>query len=209
MAIKERLTDKAGPLPVWGWAAILVGAFVVISYVRSKKKAASTDPNADPNAPSDTATDEADTIPASLAAEMNAEYTLSNNLGLASSGIANLATNVGANTTATVNNTGAVNSNTGAEKQNTSATVGNTAATNLNTKTIKASKPVHQRPGPTHKPPSSSKSRTYTVKAGDTLSAIASRFKVKGGWQALYQHNKKTVGSNPNLIRPGERLVIP
>jgi len=39
----------------------------------------------------------------------------------------------------------------------------------------------------------------YTVKAGDSLSTIAERNHIKGGWQALWQNNKATV-SNPNLI---------
>ncbi|MBP2321201.1 LysM repeat protein [Kibdelosporangium banguiense] len=46
----------------------------------------------------------------------------------------------------------------------------------------------------------------YTVKAGDTLSNIASQLNVKGGWQALAEKNKSTV-SNPNLIFPGQVLV--
>ena len=39
----------------------------------------------------------------------------------------------------------------------------------------------------------------YTVKAGDTLSDIAARHHVQGGWKALWQKNRATV-SNPNLI---------
>jgi murein DD-endopeptidase MepM/ murein hydrolase activator NlpD len=49
---------------------------------------------------------------------------------------------------------------------------------------------------------------TYTVKPGDTLAKIASAKHVKGGWKALYQANKKVIGSNPSLIRPGERLTL-
>lgn len=59
---------------------------------------------------------------------------------------------------------------------------------------------------PTARPPAA---QTYTVKRGDTLSAIAARFKVGGGWQALYSKNRAVVGSNPNLIYAGEHLVIP
>src|SRR5690606_9621916 len=57
-------------------------------------------------------------------------------------------------------------------------------------------------------PPAQSGSK-YTVKAGDTLSAIASQQKVSGGWQALYNANKSVIGSNPNLIFPGQVLTIP
>ncbi|SBT92916.1 LysM domain-containing protein [Streptomyces sp. DI166] len=53
------------------------------------------------------------------------------------------------------------------------------------------------------------KGRMHTVKSGDTLSSIARKYKVKGGWPAFYQANKKTIGSDPNRIRPGMLLVIP
>jgi murein DD-endopeptidase MepM/ murein hydrolase activator NlpD len=51
--------------------------------------------------------------------------------------------------------------------------------------------------------------RHYTVVHGDTLAKIAARRHVVGGWHKLYQVNKKVIGGNPNLIRPGERLVLP
>jgi murein DD-endopeptidase MepM/ murein hydrolase activator NlpD len=49
----------------------------------------------------------------------------------------------------------------------------------------------------------------YTVVSGDTLAKIAVAKKVSGGWQALYAANKSVVGSNPNLIYPGQKLTIP
>ena len=53
-----------------------------------------------------------------------------------------------------------------------------------------------------------SASFTYTVVRGDSLSAIAARYGHPGGWPALYQLNRAVVGSNPNLIRPGQRLTV-
>jgi LysM repeat protein len=50
---------------------------------------------------------------------------------------------------------------------------------------------------------------TWTVLPGDTLSAIASGLRVPGGWQALYAANRRAVGANPNLIRPGTVLSLP
>jgi LysM repeat protein len=50
---------------------------------------------------------------------------------------------------------------------------------------------------------------TWTVLPGDTLSAIASGLRVPGGWQALYAANRRAVGSDPNLIRPGTILSLP
>lgn len=49
---------------------------------------------------------------------------------------------------------------------------------------------------------------TYTVSAGDTLSKIAKDHKVQGGWQKLYDANKKVVGANPSAIKPGQKLVL-
>jgi LysM repeat protein len=48
----------------------------------------------------------------------------------------------------------------------------------------------------------------YTVVSGDTLSSIARRFKVSGGWQQLYRLNSGTI-ADPNHIYPGQVLVIP
>ena len=50
--------------------------------------------------------------------------------------------------------------------------------------------------------------KVYTVRRGDTLSGIAARRDVPGGWQKLYRINKRTIGGNPGLIRPGQRLVL-
>ncbi|MDK1471987.1 transglycosylase family protein [Streptomyces sp. 549] len=51
-------------------------------------------------------------------------------------------------------------------------------------------------------------SRTYRVDDGDTLDGIARTQRVGGGWQALYERNRQTVGGDPDLIIPGQRLVL-
>ncbi|MDN3293466.1 transglycosylase family protein [Streptomyces ficellus] len=51
--------------------------------------------------------------------------------------------------------------------------------------------------------------RAHTVQPGDTLTAVAKRFKVQGGWKALYKANKKVIGDDPHLIRPGMMLALP
>jgi hypothetical protein len=48
----------------------------------------------------------------------------------------------------------------------------------------------------------------YTVQAGDTLSGIAARHGVDGGWQRLYQRNQEVIGADPNLIIPGQKLTF-
>ena len=49
--------------------------------------------------------------------------------------------------------------------------------------------------------------KSYTVSKGDSLAKIASRYGLT--WQKLYSANKSVVGSNPNLIYPGQKLTIP
>ncbi|WP_175410729.1 LysM peptidoglycan-binding domain-containing protein [Streptomyces sp. TRM64462] len=49
---------------------------------------------------------------------------------------------------------------------------------------------------------------TYAVVAGDTLYGIATDHSVSGGWKKLYEDNKKAIGDDPSLIRPGLKLTI-
>jgi nucleoid-associated protein YgaU len=49
----------------------------------------------------------------------------------------------------------------------------------------------------------------YVVKHGDSLSAIAARHQVKGGWRALYRANRTLIGKNPSLIHAGMHLHLP
>ncbi|MGH3498734.1 MAG: transglycosylase family protein [Nocardioidaceae bacterium] len=49
----------------------------------------------------------------------------------------------------------------------------------------------------------------YTVRPGDTLSRIAAREHVAGGWRAVYRVNRAVIGSNPNMIRVGQHLRLP
>ncbi|MDN3294882.1 transglycosylase family protein [Streptomyces ficellus] len=49
---------------------------------------------------------------------------------------------------------------------------------------------------------------SYTVARGDSLSRIADEEKVKGGWERLYAANRTVIGSDPDLIFPGQRLTL-
>ncbi|MEU3146452.1 MULTISPECIES: transglycosylase family protein [unclassified Streptomyces] len=49
----------------------------------------------------------------------------------------------------------------------------------------------------------------YLVVHGDTLSGIAEEERVRGGWRGLYDANSATVGTDPDLILPGQRLTLP
>ncbi|MFF1920783.1 peptidoglycan DD-metalloendopeptidase family protein [Streptomyces sp. NPDC058221] len=50
--------------------------------------------------------------------------------------------------------------------------------------------------------------KTYSVVSGDYLSKIAAQHKLKGGWEKLYQDNRKVVGDDPSLIFPGMKLTL-
>ena len=49
----------------------------------------------------------------------------------------------------------------------------------------------------------------YVVQPGDTLSGVAARLAVRGGWAALYAANRPLIGPDPDVIRPGTVLVLP
>lgn len=51
--------------------------------------------------------------------------------------------------------------------------------------------------------------RRHTVESGDTLSHIAKQFYGKAGrWRAIFEANRDQL-DDPDLIRPGQVLVIP
>lgn len=57
---------------------------------------------------------------------------------------------------------------------------------------------------------SASTSQTCTVKSGDTLWAIAKKYLGDGSrYNEIYEANKAIIGSNPNVIKPGQTLTIP
>lgn len=60
-------------------------------------------------------------------------------------------------------------------------------------------------PAPAAEPPA----RRYTVKSGDSLSAIAKReYGDAAKWRRIYDANRDQI-SNPDLIHPGQELTIP
>lgn len=48
----------------------------------------------------------------------------------------------------------------------------------------------------------------YTVRSGDSLSKIAARYHLGGGWRHLYALNKRSIGSNPDHLRVGQSLRL-
>ncbi|MBW3602856.1 MAG: LysM peptidoglycan-binding domain-containing protein, partial [Actinobacteria bacterium] len=50
--------------------------------------------------------------------------------------------------------------------------------------------------------------RVHVVHRGDTLSALARRHRVRGGWRAMYRANRSRL-RRPGLVRVGQRLRVP
>ena len=58
--------------------------------------------------------------------------------------------------------------------------------------------------------PAEAQAKTYTVKKGDSLWAIAKKFLGNGArYNEIYELNKGTIGKNPNLIYPGQVFTLP
>ncbi len=50
----------------------------------------------------------------------------------------------------------------------------------------------------------------YTVKSGDSLSKIAkAHYGDAMKWKQVYEANKALIGANPDMIQPGQELVLP
>ncbi|MEU6893449.1 transglycosylase family protein [Streptomyces sp. NPDC046557] len=68
----------------------------------------------------------------------------------------------------------------------------------------------HRGPAAVETPaaPDAASDPTYTVKAGDSLTAIADAQGLKGGWNALYAANEQVIGKDADLIKPGQNLDL-
>ncbi|MBP0450934.1 peptidoglycan DD-metalloendopeptidase family protein [Kitasatospora sp. RG8] len=83
-----------------------------------------------------------------------------------------------------------------------------TGATSVDAAPAAAAQPAAEAPAPAAAPAAAPAEESYKVVGGDTLSKIANAKHVEGGWQALYDHNRTVVGTNPNLIFPGQKLAL-
>ncbi|MFI9244559.1 transglycosylase family protein [Streptomyces sp. NPDC053086] len=73
------------------------------------------------------------------------------------------------------------------------------------------SAPTRSAPAKTPERPAATTGRSasrgdYTVREGDTLSIIAARHGTT--WQRIYAANEAVIGGDPDLIVPGQRLVL-
>ncbi|MYV52393.1 LysM peptidoglycan-binding domain-containing M23 family metallopeptidase [Streptomyces sp. SID3212] len=67
---------------------------------------------------------------------------------------------------------------------------------------------VHAAPASVTRAAAAKTAATYRVVSGDSLSKIAKKKKVAGGWKKLYADNKRVIGSDPSLIHPGQKLTL-
>lgn len=98
---------------------------------------------------------------------------------------------------------GLTKSNGKASKSATPSTNPGASTAKSTTKTSAAKKPVASSTAYT----GSTSGKTVKVKRGDTLSKMAKRYHVTGGWKGLWKLNKSQV-KNPNSIRVGQVLKI-
>ncbi|MET1020809.1 MAG: transglycosylase family protein [Arthrobacter sp.] len=71
-----------------------------------------------------------------------------------------------------------------------------------------APKVAATKAAPRHVPAVPLSGQSYTIQSGDSLSKIAEKLNIAGGWQRLADANAKTI-SNPNLVFPGQVLQLP
>ena len=58
--------------------------------------------------------------------------------------------------------------------------------------------------------PAGAQATSYVVKSGDSLSKIARRiYGDAKQWTRIYEANRELIGKDPDLIHPGQDLVIP
>lgn len=72
----------------------------------------------------------------------------------------------------------------------------------------KASAPKAAAQAPRHAAAVSLSGESYTIQSGDTLSKIADKLNIAGGWQLLADANAATI-SDPDLVFPGQVLQLP
>lgn len=69
--------------------------------------------------------------------------------------------------------------------------------------------PVYAAPAPAPAPAAAPAHVYYVVRPGDSLSRIAARYPQSWiTWQSIYNNNRSLIGSNPNMIHPGQNLLI-
>ncbi|MFE3600477.1 transglycosylase SLT domain-containing protein [Streptomyces sp. NPDC059096] len=74
--------------------------------------------------------------------------------------------------------------------------------------TAQAATPAAQHVSAAQAPAAATKATSYVVVSGDSLSKIAHKHSVTGGWKKLYADNRSAVGADPSHIHPGLKLSL-
>ncbi|HEV7205095.1 MAG TPA: transglycosylase family protein [Jatrophihabitans sp.] len=96
----------------------------------------------------------------------------------------------------------------------TSAALPRTAGTDTAHRTVRHQATRHTtrhaatRHAVTRQPTRHASGHAYVVRRGDTLTVIARRHHVRGGWHALWRANRAHL-SSPNVLRIGQHLRLP
>lgn len=69
--------------------------------------------------------------------------------------------------------------------------------------------PVKSVTAETRPQPEMQGSKAYEVKKHDSLTSIARKETGSPNWRPIYEQNKAVIGGNPNIIYPGQILIIP
>ncbi len=73
---------------------------------------------------------------------------------------------------------------------------------------VRNAAPQAAAPAPRHLAAVPLSGKTYTIQSGETLSKIAEKFNIAGGWHVLADANAATI-SDPNMVFPGQVLQLP
>jgi nucleoid-associated protein YgaU len=68
--------------------------------------------------------------------------------------------------------------------------------------------PADDATAPQHSAPPALSGETYALEAGDTLSTVAHKLGIEGGWEKLADANMDTI-ANPNLVFAGQVIQLP
>jgi LysM repeat protein len=222
------LTRKVGPLPAWGWLLIVVGG--AWGYYLWKKRTSGTTAAATVATPNTTDSSGASAFDSANASanqsanatpgisqptpETNADWAIRAANGIAAMGtysdtdVSNALAVLLAGGTLTPTQATIVNL---AETMYGVPPEGIIATTTADPAPIVTTPaPATATPAPAAAPAAAAPAqRVYIVVPGDNLTRIAERFYGNANWQGIYAANRGIIGGNPNLIRPGQHLVIP
>jgi nucleoid-associated protein YgaU len=220
------LTRKLGPLPAWGWLLLVVGG--AWAWYLWKKRTNGTTAVATVATPNTTSTSgvaafdsgdatnnqDANAVPSVSQpdSETNAQWAIRAGNGIAAMGtysaidVSNALSVLLAGGTLTPTQAIIVNLAETTYGLPPEGVIATTTAAPPATPIVTSPTPVTVAPTAPAPAPAQ---RIYVVVSGDNLTRIAERFYGNSNWQQIYAANVGVIGGNPNLIFPGQRLVIP